>query len=356
MIEEIHIENFAKQLNPKFSDEISIGKTKFKVINNCDISINNQHGDLRDGNYLGRNFEYTLQSDKLEIPIAIQLYLNVNEHYRVYCFTKNGKMLSSFNLSTGYNGGIVDINIQIKITEQKLTKEERQKKRDDIIELLYNEGLTILPKNIVHLGSYDTVNDIFINTTPEKLMIDFLKVCLTKGYYDILNNNQSINNNENINSFNNESIDKYLGIIQDNACIENIEIDLKKPKKIVLNSKEKYARDIKVASNAILIANYECEIDSNHKSFIRKSNGKNYTEAHHLIPMEFQDNFEYSLDVEANIVSICSNCHNCLHYGLDKEKILLLEQLYNNRIDRLNKVGLSVTFDELKKFYKIESL
>lgn len=31
-----------------------------------------------------------------------------------------------------------------------------------------------------------------------------------------------------------------------------------------------------------------------------------------------QANFSVSLDVEANIVSLYSNCHNCVHYKIDK--------------------------------------
>ena len=36
---------------------------------------------------------------------------------------------------------------------------------------------------------------------------------------------------------------------------------------------------------------------------------RNYVEAHHLIPMGFQDDFSKSIDVEANIISLCTYCH-----------------------------------------------
>lgn len=80
-------------------------------------------------------------------------------------------------------------------------------------------------------------------------------------------------------------------------------------------------------------ANYECEIDVSHPTFIRKKSDKKYTEPHHLIPMAFSDEFDVSLDVEENIVSLCSNCHNQIHYGKDAD--VLLRKLYEERKDEL---------------------
>ncbi len=103
-------------------------------------------------------------------------------------------------------------------------------------------------------------------------------------------------------------------------------------------------------TQAIINAKYNCEEDENHPSFIRKSNNKNYTEAHHLIPLQYQNRFKYSLDIPANIISLCSNCHNQLHYGRDKESIL--KKLYNIRINELNKFGIEIEFNDLLKMYK----
>lgn len=54
--------------------------------------------------------------------------------------------------------------------------------------------------------------------------------------------------------------------------------------------------------------------------------------------MAEQERFEYSLDVQTNIVSLCSNCHKRLHYGKDPE--LLLKQLYEERKDELKAAGI----------------
>lgn len=117
----------------------------------------------------------------------------------------------------------------------------------------------------------------------------------------------------------------------------------------IIYSGSKIVRDPNVAANALCNADYKCEVCATHETFIRKSNGKPYTEPHHLIPMEFQKDFNVSLDVENNIVSLCSNCHNMLHYGADIENILRL--LYEKRKDLLKIIGVDIEFEELKKYY-----
>jgi len=65
--------------------------------------------------------------------------------------------------------------------------------------------------------------------------------------------------------------------------------------------------------------------------------------------MAYSDLFDVSLDVEENIVSLCSNCHNNLHYGRDYE--VILNKLYDERIDHLIKVGLHIKFEDLLEMY-----
>lgn len=129
-----------------------------------------------------------------------------------------------------------------------------------------------------------------------------------------------------------------------------------KPKKktapVVMGGHKTYPRDRKTALNALSHAGYVCEIDENHESFIRKNSNEKYTEPHHLIPMSFSDKFEHSLDVEENIVSLCSNCHNQIHYGRDARE--LIEQLYEQRKELLEKVGLEITLAHLLSMYGIE--
>lgn len=52
-----------------------------------------------------------------------------------------------------------------------------------------------------------------------------------------------------------------------------------------------------------------------------------------------------------NIVSLCSHCHNLLHYGKLEDKIPVLDKLYDERKEALERVGLGITFEELKEYY-----
>ena len=111
-----------------------------------------------------------------------------------------------------------------------------------------------------------------------------------------------------------------------------------------------YKRNAKTAINALSMANYKCEILNSHKTFIRKKDGIPYTEAHHLIPMAQQDKFNVSLDIEENIVSLCSNCHNEIHYG--ENQSILLKNLFNKRKELLKSKGINITLEELLSFYQ----
>jgi len=121
------------------------------------------------------------------------------------------------------------------------------------------------------------------------------------------------------------------------------------PEKLSTSYGQVYRINPDKSRRAIIESNYLCEANEEHKSFIRKNSTYQYTEAHHLIPRKFQNDFQHSLDVTANIVSLCSNCHNQLHYGENIEDILKV--LYYKREKRIKKVGLELSFKELKKLY-----
>ena len=106
-----------------------------------------------------------------------------------------------------------------------------------------------------------------------------------------------------------------------------------------------YPRDVEVSLNALRLAEYKCECDRTHETFIRKKDGTPYTEPHHLIPLSCHASFDVSLDVEENIVSLCSHCHNKLHYGRDIEETL--QTLYDARKGLLANAGIDISFSEL---------
>lgn len=113
------------------------------------------------------------------------------------------------------------------------------------------------------------------------------------------------------------------------------------------------------AKKALIRADFKCEVDESHKLFLRKSQPVNYTEPHHLIPLKYDKLFSKSLDVEANIVSLCSYCHNLIHYGVDAE--IVIRKLWEDRKEELEAAGIlemnngtRLTVDILLGFYGIK--
>lgn len=135
--------------------------------------------------------------------------------------------------------------------------------------------------------------------------------------------------------------------------IKNIIEDVPVPKPNIIDniSTKKYKRNPWKGKNAILDAGYLCEVNPKHMNFTSRITGENYVEAHHLIPMEFQEDFNKSIDVEANIVSLCVNCHKKLHHATFEEKVTILNLLYERRISRLKKCEIEIEEKTLFSYY-----
>lgn len=117
-----------------------------------------------------------------------------------------------------------------------------------------------------------------------------------------------------------------------------------------LTQTSQYQRSKKVSSNALLKARFLCEVNTEHPVFVRKNSNENYTEPHHLVPLFAQKDFpDVNLDREQNIVSLCSHCHNLLHYGADIDGVLY--KLYMDRKDLLQLIGIEISYEDLRKYY-----
>jgi len=90
---------------------------------------------------------------------------------------------------------------------------------------------------------------------------------------------------------------------------------------------------------------YLCQVNQSHRTFIAARTQNPYVEGHHIIPLQFQKEFEYSLDVYANILVLCPNCHRLFHYG-DRDKsdrVMLLKNVYDQRQQRLENSGIELS-------------
>jgi 5-methylcytosine-specific restriction enzyme A len=114
---------------------------------------------------------------------------------------------------------------------------------------------------------------------------------------------------------------------------------------------ERWKRNNITSKKAIVLADYKCEYDESHSFFESKVTGKNYVEAHHLLPMEFQGQFNRSLDVEANIISLCPLCHKTVHHASLEEIEPIIKKLYIKRKSRLQKCEIYIDINKLISYY-----
>jgi len=110
-------------------------------------------------------------------------------------------------------------------------------------------------------------------------------------------------------------------------------------------AKQRYKRDAKLISKAKFRDNFICQVDHKHITFI--SNGRNYVEGHHIIPMFQQKNYKFNLDDVNNIISLCPNCHREIHSADDKNKIINNLYRSNEKYMRTH----NITLDDLYKMY-----
>lgn len=144
------------------------------------------------------------------------------------------------------------------------------------------------------------------------------------------------------------------------ANSEEIQDSANKPLYIVNESQGKtISKDSRISKAALAEANYSCLIDPNHKTFTTKRQ-VTYMEGHHLIPCTvtnseyFFEKYKKNIDCFENIVCICPNCHREVHYGEWNSKSKKIRIMFKKQQEKFNKVGLSITVEELLNLYKRE--
>ncbi len=132
------------------------------------------------------------------------------------------------------------------------------------------------------------------------------------------------------------------------AEIQKLDIVVTPKGRSIIDGYETWIRNKIIVQQAIRSVDFNCEYNYQHKTFTSNVTKKNYVEGHHLIPMKHQNEFSaISLDVYANIVSLCPNCHRLLHHGVKKEKIYVLEKIYDERQARLANSGIDISIKDL---------
>lgn len=106
---------------------------------------------------------------------------------------------------------------------------------------------------------------------------------------------------------------------------------------------------------ALQESHYLCEYNELHLTFVSGATGKNYTEAHHLIPMQFQQQYwdeqHRNIDCVENITSLCPNCHRGVHHGTFDEKNRILKVLFDKKISEIKAIGIDLSKEQLIEMY-----
>lgn len=118
---------------------------------------------------------------------------------------------------------------------------------------------------------------------------------------------------------------------------------------VIRNGVKHYPRNDKVREIALSDSNNKCAINGcKHALFISRS-GKPYLEAHHIIPINAQGEFQNNIDIPENVVCLCPSCHREIHNGKEaKNKIV---ELFEQRKDKLSEQGINVDVEKLLSFY-----
>ena len=141
-------------------------------------------------------------------------------------------------------------------------------------------------------------------------------------------------------------ISKVMGdgeVNKNNLDVSNLNYKEDYQRQIKYREVEQVERDRDIREFCLMRAGYQCEINSEHTSFTTV-NGRQYVESHHIIPLKYQDQFDFNLDTVDNLIALCPNCHKAIHYGSRRTKEMLLKQIYSIRP--------IVEYEKLLSFYK----
>ncbi len=158
---------------------------------------------------------------------------------------------------------------------------------------------------------------------------------------------------------------KIKKVLLDENVKENFEKYLKEDRERELRSNSEYyennrSHDIKKA--ALKAAQDKCFFENRfgcmENYFFRKNiivdENRNYLEVHHILPIAMEKIKEYglnNLDIVENMVCLCGNCHNRLHYGSDEVVEEMLEILYKEKIKKSGTNILDIGLENLKEIY-----
>lgn len=279
-----------------------------------------------DGDFLKKYFESNELSKRALREYILENYTN---HSYACCLSRKYKPGGVYNISE-FKDDVLIFGISLDIYNGG--------KYDNYYFAL--SGILSIIKRYIHFSA-DQVTS-YLEDKTEIIEPILLNVCGADNAEDDLENEEET------------SIIEDTGSLDDEYDRPEKKIDdTTKTGKKYLDSVFSYRKKI-----ARRISNYTCELEQ-YKGchyFTSKQTRHNYVEVHHFVPREFRNNYEYSIDVFANYITLCPQCHKMIHLATDRERIDAIRYIYNKRVKRLSNCGLNVELDDLMKYYHITEL
>lgn len=183
-------ESFAALLlKTKIDNKIALGNFVLQGRKGVKDVINYNNEDF---NLLKNKHEYTFPLLSGDLQVSLQLYENINGHFKFYCCTKFGQssgIIFSVNLTTSKEGdNVIFLTQKIKFSEQYdgndgLAQAHRRQKQVVFCDLLKKLQYDISDNNDIILGIYDPIKQKLVNTTAKKFLNDFIVISILKGHF-----------------------------------------------------------------------------------------------------------------------------------------------------------------------------
>jgi len=147
--------------------------------------LTTSHIQYNQDNLLGRSQEFTFELTNQRVELSLQLYRNVRDHWRLFCYTTTG-MLFSINLSLlqrkGPQSPILTLSQTLRLTMRGISPEERRDRTDQLCAALNRLGLEVDGQTLA-LGTFDADKGDFLDTTARAFLRDFTLTSLVKGHF-----------------------------------------------------------------------------------------------------------------------------------------------------------------------------
>ncbi len=175
----------------RFRDALINEKVARLQLELCTPPVHGYHGILTTSriqynqdriNLFGRRQEFTFELADRRLELSLQLYLNVSNHWRLFCYTTTG-MLFSVNLTLlRQKSRILTLSQMLRITSRGISPRDRRDRTDQLSAALSRLGLEVDRQRLV-LGTFDADAGRFLDTTARAFLRDFTLTSLVKGHF-----------------------------------------------------------------------------------------------------------------------------------------------------------------------------